>query len=208
MCWTSSDLIIEIAAYVEGVSPSMAAHSTVAATERPRWQEDCASIRGRRVPKRQKAVKIETIEGLHGPRFLDPAGDRPEPDHVESGCPEVQKTEIAEARTQTPVAHRRLGIDALVLRQPSDRGLLGSDLVDELQPEGLPAGEDAAVRNVVERFTLDMAPALHQPAKPGIGIHDDRFDRRARLGARGLESVGGSLERRGLDLLDLHSEGF
>ena len=57
----------------------------------------------------------------------------------------MQERQVAEAAVQLIVAHRQLGVDFLLLRQPGDGGLLVADLVDELELDALAAGKHAAV---------------------------------------------------------------
>src|ERR1700727_1888946 len=80
---------------------------------------------GRRVPKGQKTVKVETIDALHAAPFLEALRDGIETDQVQQ--PEhggMQERQVAEAAVQLVVAHRGGGIDILLLGEPGDRGLL------------------------------------------------------------------------------------
>src|SRR5215510_9555720 len=81
--------------------------------------EDGRLVRRLRVPKRQKTVKIESLDRLHGARLLDALRKRAEPERLQRhDRGSVQERQVAEPVTQPIIAHRRLGVDVLFLRQP------------------------------------------------------------------------------------------
>jgi hypothetical protein len=78
------------------------------------------------VPKRQKTVKVETVERLHGSPILQAASEGTRPHRLKrSNRRRVQERKIAKPVTQLEVAHRRLRIDLLFLGKPRNRRLLG-----------------------------------------------------------------------------------
>ena len=86
------------------------------------------------MPKRQQTVKVEPLDRLHRAPFLDAAGERGEADRLEHrDRGGMQERQVAEPVAQPIVAHRRLRVDVLFLRQPGDRGLLVAELVDQLE---------------------------------------------------------------------------
>src|SRR5215470_2683137 len=95
---------------------------------------------------------------MHGGRALDLPGKRLETDRIEHrDGGEVQKRQVAEPSLDVPVAHGQLGVDALFLREPGDRGLLVAEFVDELDLDALAAGEHASVGDAIERRIVEMA---------------------------------------------------
>ena len=76
----------------------------------------------------------------------------------------------------------------LVLASQAIAVVLVADLVDELEVDRLPAGEHAAVGDVVERVVVELAAVLHHVLEPVVGIPDERIDRGARLRAGRLEA--------------------
>src|SRR5882724_4117090 len=82
-------------------------------------------VTGRRVPKRQKTVKVELIDCAHRAPLLEALRKRAETrrtqDRAHGG---VQERQVAETIMQRVIANRGLGIDILFLRQPGHRGLL------------------------------------------------------------------------------------
>ena len=93
----------------------------------------------------------------------------------------MHERQVAQPVAQPILSDRRLRIDVLFLCQPRDRGLLVAQLVDELERDALAPGEDATVGHALQGRIVELAAFLHQAAEPGIGIHDDCLDRRARL---------------------------
>src|ERR1700729_3842989 len=103
-----------------------------------------ASIRRCRVPKGQQTVKIEPLYlGNHAP-VVEPARQRRKTGGVEE-CHDggVQERQVTETALQLIIAHRQLGVDVLLLGEPGQRCLLVAELVDQLEGDGLMAGEDA-----------------------------------------------------------------
>src|SRR5436309_2056950 len=97
-----------------------------------------ALVRGRRVPKSQETVKVETLDRLHRPGGLDLPRQRAQAQRVEDGDRRrMQEWQVAEPIAQPVVADRRLRIDVLRLREPGDGGLLVAQLVDELEGDAL-----------------------------------------------------------------------
>src|SRR5947207_15307643 len=110
MRWTSSDLIIAIAAPRLDTACTPDRRSRAAAETRSR------SVGRRRVPKGQETVKIELLDGLHGGGAFDAPGERFQPHRVEHvGGREVEHRQVAETGLELPIAHRQLGIDGLFL---------------------------------------------------------------------------------------------
>src|SRR6185437_4889960 len=94
-----------------------------------------------------------------------------------------------ETAVQAVVAHRQASADLLVFHEPGFCRPLVAERINQLEAEALVTGEYAAV---VDRRKLGVGhvPAvLHQALEPGVGVQNDGLDRRARLGARGLETV-------------------
>src|SRR5262249_10471695 len=80
------------------------------------------SIYNGRVPKGQQTVKVESLDRLHCAPVLQPARERAEADGVERrDGSRMQERQVAEPVAQPIIAHRRVGIDVLLLRQPSSR---------------------------------------------------------------------------------------
>src|SRR5262245_58908537 len=185
---TSSDLIIAaVPGLTERIAPPL--------------------IRNWRVPKGQETVKVETLHRLHRAPLFQPPRERAQTHGVEGrDHGGVQERQVAEPVAQPIVAYRRRRIDVLFLCQPRKRGPLVADLVDELERDALPPGKDAAVGHALERRIVEVAARLHHAAEPGIGVRDDRLDRRARLRRGRLKAVGRGLERRRLDFFDLDAE--
>ena len=75
----------------------------------------------------------------------------------------MQERQVAEAAVQLVVAHRQLGVDVLLLREPGDGGPLVAEFVDQLEVDALVAGEHAAVGDAAERLAVEM------PARPAPG---------------------------------------
>src|SRR5262249_790434 len=97
-------------------------------------------IADRRVPKHYQTVKINLFGGLQGIRNFEPARQRIETDKIERfGNTKMKERQLAEARMEPPIAHRRFRIDAARLGQPIDGLLLAADLVDQLERNPLPA---------------------------------------------------------------------
>ena len=101
----------------------------------------------------------------------------------------MQERQIAEATVQLVIPHRQLRVDVLLLGQPGYAGPLVAKFVDQLKSDALMAGENAAVGDGLQLVVVEMATILHQTAEPGVGILDDRFDRRACFGRRRLKAV-------------------
>src|SRR6185312_6903302 len=90
-------------------------------------------IRRRRVPKRQKTVKVEPFDGLNCTQIVEPSRQRGQShcvQHDRGG--DMQEGEVAEAAAEMEVAHRQAGADVLFAPQPGLRGLFVADFVDEL----------------------------------------------------------------------------
>src|SRR5258707_8245569 len=151
---TSSDLIIAAGA------PDIADRIV------PPLISDC------RVPKGQETVKVETLDRLHRGPLFEVLCERAQPQRLEAtddGC-RMQEGHVAEPLAQAIVAHGRGRIDVLFLRQPSDRRPLVADLVDELERDALPAGEDTAVGHAIEIRVVEMPARLPHSPEPGVGI--------------------------------------
>src|SRR5579864_8476240 len=165
------------------------------------------SIRRCRVPKRQQTVKIEPLHlANHGP-VVKPVRQRGQPGGIEQRHDGgVQERQVAETALQLVIAHRQLGIDALFLGEPGQRRLLVAELVDQLQPDRLMAGEDAAVGHGLQFAVAQMPAILHQAFEPSVGILDDRIQRRLGFRAGRLETVRRRLERARFHRLDLDAD--
>src|SRR5215471_16090736 len=95
-------------------------------------------IRARRVPKRQKTVKVEAVERAHGFPIFQAASEGTQPHRFErSNRRRMQERKVAKPVTQLEVAHRCLGIDLLFLGKPRHRRLLVAKLVNEVQRHAL-----------------------------------------------------------------------
>src|SRR5271167_4778819 len=93
-----------------------------------------ALVREKRVPKGQQTVKVESLHRLHGAPVLDTPRERGQACGVQRGDDrDMQERQVAEPIAQPVVAHRRVWIDFLLLRQPRDRRPLVAELVDELE---------------------------------------------------------------------------
>src|SRR6185312_7926869 len=77
---------------------------------------------------------------------------------------------------------------------------------NQLEAEALVTGEYAAVVDRRKLGVGNVPAVLHQALEPGVGVQNDGLDRRARLGARGLETVRRRLEGRRFDRLHLDAD--
>ena len=75
----------------------------------------------------------------------------------------MQERQIAEAVVQLIITHRQLGIDFVFLGEPGDARLFVAELVDELQADGLMAGEDAAVGDRLQCLVVEGRRACTRP---------------------------------------------
>src|SRR4029079_2461500 len=106
-------------------------------------------------------------------------------------------------RRKRHVAYRRVSRHLLFLLQPGQRCALIAKLIDQLEIERLAAGEDPAVRNLRQLGIVELAAVLHHAFEPGIGVADERGDRRTGFGAGRLKPARRGLERRGLYAFDV-----
>ena len=159
------------------------------------------------MPKGQQTVKIKPLHGLYRSPVVDVPCKGAKPGRIQGRNRHgVKERQIAEAVVELVVADRKLGVDILFLGEPRDAGLFVAELVDELEPDGLMAGEDAPVGDRLQFLVVEVTAALHQAFEPGVRILDQRFDGRARLRRRRLEAVRRRLERRGLDRFHLDAD--
>src|SRR5882672_6732296 len=119
MCCTSSDLIIVLLP------------STKRANARTSFQR---LVRRRRVPKCQKAVKIESLDCPDRAPVLDVARDGTQTGSFQryDRC-RMQEWKVAETITQPEILYGRIGTDVLLLDEPCDRGALVTEFIDELE---------------------------------------------------------------------------
>src|SRR5690606_25044162 len=111
-----------------------------------------ASIGRGRVPKRQKTVKVQSLDRPKHRGVLDATRERVQTQRIEhTDRGQVQERDIAKARAKLPVLYLKIAIDALPLLQPLQRGPLVTETVNQLQRERLPAREHAAVGGALKR---------------------------------------------------------
>src|SRR5262249_36601049 len=115
----------------------------------------------------------------------------------------MKERQLAEAGMEPPVAHRRFRIDVTGLGEVIYCLLLAADLVGKLKRNGLPAGEDAAVRNPIQVLAFEVTPVPYDVLEPSIRIDHERLDCRAGLRSGRLQAIGSGLEGGGLYLLKL-----
>src|SRR5882757_5749968 len=91
-------------------------------------------ISSRRVPKGQQTVKVQPLDRPDRAPRLKLACERAKAHRIEyGGGRHMQDAEVAEARFQIPVTYRHVGLEALLLGQPVERGLLVAEFVDQLE---------------------------------------------------------------------------
>ena len=160
--------------------------------------EDRRRCRGqfcnRRVPKRQQTVKVEPLDRLHGAPCLDCRASEAEADRIEHrDRRRVQERQVAErGRAACSRAPAVFGSIFFSLASQAMRVVLVAELIDQLERDGLAAGEHAPVGDAASVGIVELPALLHQAAEPGIGIHDDRLDRRARLRRSSARSRSGA----------------
>src|SRR5215217_2233886 len=116
--------------------------------------------------------------------------------------PEIELT----ARARLPVPHRQVLLDALLALEPGDCLALAAELLDELEGDALPAAEDTPARDSPDLTIVHVAALRDEALEPVEGVANDLLQRLAGFGARRMERARLGLERRRLDLLDLHAE--
>src|SRR5450631_141701 len=145
-------------------------------------------------PQRQHAVETETIDRLRNATLLDLPRDGAQAERVEgNGGRRAQKGQVAEPRRQFEIAHRQIALDVFLCDQPGYGGFLVAELIDQFKIDRLAAGEDPSVRDLLEQGIVHAAPRLHQIAEPGIGVLDQRVERRARFRTGRFKAIGRSL---------------
>src|SRR5438067_3613915 len=111
--------------------PSSGGHSK--AKRRPCLDSD-SLIRRRRVPKRQKTVKIELLDRPNRAPVLKMLGHGTQTEGFQhDDHRRMQKRQVAEAVAQPEIAHRRVGIDVLLLDKPCQSGAFVSEFIDKLE---------------------------------------------------------------------------
>ena len=109
------------------------------------------SIGSRGTPQRQHAIETEAIDRLRDAGLLDLPRDPAQAERVQRNRRRgSQKSQVAEARRQFEIVHRQVALDAFLCDQPCNSGLLVTELIDQLQIDGLTTGEDTSVRDFVQ----------------------------------------------------------
>ena len=139
-------------------------------------------------------VKVESLDRLHRTPFLNATRHGAQSHRFEGPGRDMEEGKLAETRLQRIIAHRCIGRHLLFLLQPCQRSLLVAQSVDQLEADGLAAGEDAPVRHLRKLRVVHLSPILHQALKPGIGIEHDGLNRGTRFRAGGLKAVGRGLQ--------------
>src|SRR5262249_58844722 len=120
-------------------------------------QTDPPIIDDWRVQKGQQTVKVETLDRLHRAPLLQALCERAQAQRLEAADHGgMQERPVAEPLAQAIVAHGRIRIDVLLLRQPSQRSPLVADLVDELERDALPARKNTTVGHTLQVRIIEM----------------------------------------------------
>src|SRR5262249_34467284 len=109
------------------------------------------SIARSRLPKGQHSVERETIDCLRHTGLPDLTRQGIQTHRIEHDRRRgAQESQVSKLRIEFVVAHRQILLDALLLDQPRNRGFLVTELIDQLEVDGLTAGENPAVGNLFE----------------------------------------------------------
>src|SRR3954467_4215490 len=110
-----------------------------------------SSVQRPRTTDSQHAGETEPVDRLAETALLDPARDCRQARGIERDRRGgTQEGELTELGRQLVVAHRQIAFDLVLRDQPGHRGLLVAELIDQLEIERLPPGEDTAVGDLVE----------------------------------------------------------